>query len=508
MHAPALRTNWCKKLPGGVSQITRDILRNLFLGEEGLANSRLVLPLSGGDTSVEIVFGALLADEEAINAMMHSKGASGTCPCILDSVVDKQNTADRELGIRSLADLDPSIQDIACSDLTLCGMRSDEDIWELCDKMAASDKDSLKELQMCYGLKFNQHTLLFDTELRRVVKPASSITYDPMHVLFSNGCLCEEIMDFFRQLKGDHGAHFAAFREFQEETGWLPRTLIFNEKQAKKKNANMLKCSASDLLAAYPMLRAFIHETYGANALEPHVVSILKCMECCDQVRLLLHGGLDSYQTQAIADRMNVSVKAYMEARVAAYGRDSVRFKHHQLLHVPGQTLRSGRMLSCWVTERKNKSALEAMVNCNTNLGVSTNGLARMFTKQIRMLEQPAWRSELSRGKPFPEMACALAAESVHIARCMRWMGVRLASGQAVFCDFGRRRMIVIVACLSIDSSFSLLVRSCVRLSGTELASTWRVDPPIVRHRLSGSMPLFSTSHTRFLAADSVEVLH
>ena len=119
---------------------------------------------------------------------------------------------------------------------------------------------------------------------------ASSITYDPMHVLFSNGCLSEEVMDFFQQLKADHGAYFAAFRDFQEETGWLPRTLAFNE--AREKNShNMLKCSASDLLASYPMLRAFIHAIYGTSALEPHVVSILKCMECCDQVRLLLHGG-------------------------------------------------------------------------------------------------------------------------------------------------------------------------------------------------------------------------
>ena len=490
-----------------MSQITRDILRNLFLGEEGLANSRLVLPLNGGDASVEIVFWAFLADEEAINAMMHSKGASGICPCILDSVVDKQNTLDCELGIRSLSDLDPSIQDIACSDLTLCSMRSDEDIWEICDKLAACDNASLAELEHCTGIKFNQHTLLFDTELRRVVTPASSITYDPMHILFSNGCLSEEVMDFFQQLKADHGAYFEAFRDFQEETGWLPRTLVFNK--AREKNShNMLKCSASDLLASYPMLRAFIHAIYGTSALEPHVVSILKCMECCDQVRLLLHGGLDTCQTQAIAGRMKLSVKAYMEARVAAYGRGRVRFKHHQLLHVPDQIMRSGRMLNCWTTERKNKSALEATVHCKNHKHMSSNGLSKMFIKQLRMLEQPAWRSELSSGKPFPEMARALRTESAHIARSMRWMGEDLASGQAVFCDFGRSRMMVIVACLSYDSSFGLLVRSCVRVSGTELASTWRVDPPIVQWRLSWSMPLFSTSHTRFLTADSVEVLH
>ena len=112
------------------------LLRDLFLTQkisEGVTIDGCI---------VCIKMHAILGDEEALNAMLHTKGASGTVPCAtLCSVVNKQNSSDAELGFLSLAARSPLIQDISCSDINRIGLRSNEDVWSMCDSLRTLSGD-------------------------------------------------------------------------------------------------------------------------------------------------------------------------------------------------------------------------------------------------------------------------------------------------------------------------------------------------------------------------------
>ena len=93
------RTQWAAKAPAGLSGLTRTLLRQLFLEQKVASDGVLI-----GGVAVRIAFHALLADEEALNAMLYLKGASGTVPCAaLCSVANKPCSTDVEAGIAGLA---------------------------------------------------------------------------------------------------------------------------------------------------------------------------------------------------------------------------------------------------------------------------------------------------------------------------------------------------------------------------------------------------------------------
>jgi len=489
----------------------------MFLGEHGLSTSGVVLNL-GGAKNVKIVFAALLGDEEALNLMWHIKGASGVCPCgVLCNVTNKQRPEDVARGIKSLSDIDPSIQDISSADLNLCGRRSDEDVWNGCDLLAASPPNLLDEREHCSGLKLHLSTVLHDKPLRPFVKPASTTTFDPMHVLFSNGLLSSEIMLFMRKMKESTGAYFADVRAFHEASQWMPSKLQAFSEVRERNSHDMLKCGASELLDAYPLLRAFILATYGSNAPEPHVVSIMLLFEICDEVRSLLKHCRRRTQVEATVARLEKHVRAYLVGFVKAYGRDAVRFKHHMVLHLPEQILRNGLMLNCWCCERKNKSTKSAITQQKTPCYIQTTGLSRMLADQLRRLEDPGWSSMLTPPvNAFPELAASLGHAEVDISGAMRFQGTSLRSGEFAFMDYERTNLIQVVACWrSRDANspgcFGLLVRCCqhVSCSATGTSSTWQADQEVKNYRLqTDEEHVAKPAFHRCPASGRIELLH
>ena len=514
------RTSWLSKLPAGVSQYTRDLLYQIFVVE----GASVALKLHAGDqvTRLKVVLKAVIADEEALNAMFWTTGASGMTPCgLLCSVYMKPTSADNELGINvaSLA----GVADISCSDLKKCGERSDEDVWAICDILEHDPKENLASDESLYGIKCNKESLLFCKPLRKHVRPSSVATGDPMHIIFSNGLLGKEIILCFDIIHREVGAGIADVRKYHDEAGWIPRTApAFSEKREKSSHST-LKAQASELLTAYPLLRAFLVEAFGADAVEPYVRSILLLMELCDKVRILLCSpvcGVD-----ALAKEIGSLAKRYLEAFVEAHGHAAVRFKHHQLLHMCSQILRNMCMLSCWALERKNLSAKLSIAHTkHVDAKMQRTGLSRMLADQVRRLAAPGWRSHLvSKGKSFPEMAQELGAASVHIARSMKLKGMLLSHGDVLFAGLSHDFLIVVVACSAIDTSFGLLVRQGCRAesggsassstdSGARTsnpwASTWQVDPELALLRPTAEQRFMKAAFHRYLSSDRLEVLH
>ena len=248
------RTSSIKKQPGGLSSVTRNILRSLFIEQK--VGSGIVVAAEHGERRVCVALGAVLADEEALNGMWHIKGAGGITPCgIMCSVVCRPSRADREAGIRSLAERSELIQDISCSDVKRCGLRSDADVWSLADDVAAAHgTPNLDELEQSTGIKYHPNALLFDRELRAHVKPSTVNRGDPMHIIFSNGILGFEIMLLLSACKQHYGVYFEQLRDdlqawsFPRLRGSSPAD-CFNEHR-ENSSGDFLKCGASELLGS------------------------------------------------------------------------------------------------------------------------------------------------------------------------------------------------------------------------------------------------------------------
>ena len=71
-----------KKLDGGLSRLTRDLLRTMFI-EDKIATDgvSLILDRELPPMNVKISLCSILGDEDALNDMFFTLGASGICPC-------------------------------------------------------------------------------------------------------------------------------------------------------------------------------------------------------------------------------------------------------------------------------------------------------------------------------------------------------------------------------------------------------------------------------------------
>ena len=300
----APRTRYLAELPGGVSRKTRDLLRGMFLGGNGLADSGVALPIgaNGETVVVRMRLGTMLGDEDALNSMFFIKGASGACPCgTLCSVLNKQWPKDLADGVVSATSLDDDLVDISCRDLSRCGLRSNKDVWDLCDDLATCPKQDLEERQHATGLKFHPETLLFDIALRPHVLPASTTHGDAMHILLSNGLFNSDVMHLIKWMKatllpnkGDP-TPLSSVRRFYADEGWtspIPNPLAGISETREKHSDELLKCNASEGLTVYPLLRAFVVSVCGDQAGEPQVRAFLLLCRILDEISMLIKGSI------------------------------------------------------------------------------------------------------------------------------------------------------------------------------------------------------------------------
>ena len=490
-----------KKVPGGWSSLTKEILRGMFLKDK-ISTTGIQLSVNGG-VHVRVFFWALLADEEALAAMWGTTGASGTCPCgIICSVTNKPIHTDVARGIPSLAAIDTKIPDISCGEESKLGLRTDQYVWNMCDELEAAPAGQRAELQQFSGIKYHPDALLYDRALRQFVSPTASNRFDVMHVVASNGVLGVEMALLLGEMKGSLGAYFAEVRAFHIEEGWQPKTEIFS-KVREKSCEGSLKAGASELWSAYPLLRRFVLVAYGEDAPEPHVQSFMLLCDIVDIFVDVMHGG----GVEAAANLRSLVLR-YLKMFVTAHGHHHLKWKHHALVHLYNQILKDGCLLSCWVVERKNIAGKESMANCRSKKQIESTALSRMLNAQVRKLEAPGWASRLEKPcRSLPQLAATINAMQVEVSAAMKWCGISIKNGDILFLDSDRARLVVVVGCLAVDSGWGLLVRAGAPLSRDRHASKWTIAADVSYHILGADRILKAAFH-RYVAPQCLEVLH
>ena len=477
MTPACARWNFVKDVPGGCSHLTRLLLRSMLLGSGSLATVGIELPIGAGGLVIRIFarFTALLGDEDALAQMWSLKGSGGRLPCaIACSLTAKPIASDIASGIRSLAERDPLIHDITCSDVRLMGLRSDEDVWKFWDEIAAAKDgpvDTFKELQMNHGFRFHEDALLNDKELRQFVKPTSN-RFDVQHILFSNGLLGFELMRFLESAK-IHEVRFAEVRQHFEDMQWLqPKgrkvnlASVFSDNR-EKSSPEFLKAGASELLAAYPAFRHFAITAFGEDSeLQPQMDSLFLLCELLDLV-CEARQCKNFQRMMTIADKLEANASVYLEAFKVAYGSHKVRLKHHELQHLANQIRLDAYCFSCWTPERKHIKSKSAFDHIRNPKIMESGALGRMMNAQLRLLANPSWVPGLTGlVKDIPELH-----HGARISAGMRWPSGIISNNDVLF--VGDSKLAVVVACIEQHASLSLLVRWCRLLKKDFVWSWW-----------------------------------
>ena len=103
-----------------------------------------------------------------------------------------------------------------------------------------------------------------------------------------------------------------------------------------------------------------------------------------DLLRRTVHGAVPP-QT------LHHAVVRHLDFFKLSHGEDKLLPKHHMSLHLSSQLARKGRLLTCWVHERKHKEVKRfANSLCNTSHMWESSVLESMIQAHMNMLSNPA----------------------------------------------------------------------------------------------------------------------
>ena len=503
-----------KLVPAQLSGLTRHVMRDMVCGDRAANIAGIVLPVGRGRRHelVRIHYHATLADEEALSSMLGLKGSSGIAPCAMRCwCVGKERQQDTDRGIRSLTERNPNIVSITCTKKDDIVLKCDADVWSDCDYLAAHPEQRA-EIATCVGINYHPDGILFDIELRRSFKPSSTHRYDALHVIFSNGILPSEIMLFFKEAKRHVGVSFANFREYAERERWQSAQnryqpqRVFSAARERASDAS-LKAGASELIAVYGLLRQWALVALAhISAMRPSLKSLLLLLDVVDLVLKAATTRLRATDVEDIASRLDIAAFAYLEAFADAHGRDEMKHKHHELVHLADQLQRDKLLLWCFTHERKHIVAKSVMQHNRSMRSFARGAVSRMLMAQIGcLIDKPGWEPRLD----DPAWDFDDLGPGARMSRGMRFMDCTVACGNPLFIGYGHAFLILVVACVAIDSNFGVLGHECLLIKSGPYSSEWAVQPPIGQRLLMPTDAIQVASHWCFVADRSrLTVLH
>ena len=234
------------------------------------------------------------------------------------------------------------------------------------------------------------------------------------------------------------------------------------------------------------------------------LLSLLLLLDVVDCVVEAATRPLSDEDVEPLASRLDAAVFAYLEAFKIAYGRDSMRHKHHELVHLAAQLLKDKRLLWCFTAERKHIVTKSVMQHNKCRRGFSFGAVARMLTAQISCLDEAPWLSRLDNAAH----ECPELGHSCRLSRGMTWMGTHVRHGNPLFVGRGHVTLVLVVACVAVGDRFGIMVRPCVQVGAAVYSSEWSVQNVIVRRDLVPTDVLNAAQNWRYASFDRLVVLH
>ena len=144
----------------------------------------------------------------------------------------------------------------------------------------------------------------------------------------------------------------------------LSEAAVSQDKKTLQREKNEdIKCSASECLSVYSVLRLFLLEAMQTQNLRAIRAECESYFRLCHVLDLLQQVKLGKTTPRAL----EVAVVAHLSAFKDAYQDTRFLPKHHYSLHLCRMLHRHGTLVSCWCHERKHKEIKRhAQLICNT----------------------------------------------------------------------------------------------------------------------------------------------
>jgi len=350
MPVALIRSSTVKSIDGGLPCVFRYLFRSWACGEPlSVSTLGVIIEL---DRPTVFVFETVmnLQDLDAHRAQLSWKGVGSLKPCIKCRNCMKK-------GHHSVTDGSWQI-DITETNTDKFDLTTDADMWEVVDMIAEAHGADRERLEKAHGLNHNANGIWQDRKLRDFCKPISGTRYDPMHVMYVGGVLSQAMWEFLNDCKRKMKIRYSHLENFvhadwkcsfHRKKMFAKVRNIFSKKREKSANRKVgVKMIASELLAAYPLVRRFA-ELHGNDELHDAKVCFLSACEVADALQQAKFQHFECRKT--MAKLIKDLVRKYLDVRAAVYGKKGIKPKHHKLCHLWKQLEDDGFLMDCFILE-------------------------------------------------------------------------------------------------------------------------------------------------------------
>ena len=448
-----LRSCLVKHSKGGISVATKELVRSTFL-DDALSTEGVCLNLDvegGSFATLYFKLGNLVADADGHRAMWSCKGASGKlmCPCCTNVVDDTMHEESARL------------VHMSCPDPTRFLLASNDDWWAKADMLEARKPTSLvgefQTLQLAVGFTYVEGGLVWDRELRTILCPTETFTFDSMHCYLSNGVANWEVDAMLGRLKAqgitllDVQSYLQAEWKLCKVNGRKSQILgcFTPSRQKSFQDGGCLRAGASEMLLLYPILALFVATVVQKAGKLPKEAASFEALAL---VMELLRRGKEGYP---VSSELADAIANHSRLFALAYPDIDQKPKAHYAHHIAKQLRRDGWIIDAFVGERKHRP-IKAMGSDITNTRTyEKTVLFSAFARQSADLEVcELFRDRLLRPRSAPDLLDCLGVSSAHVSNSMTWMGSEIWAGDLVVVNDS---ILVVACCLAADDDLVLV---------------------------------------------------
>ena len=347
-----MRSTIASQIPGGPSGLVARILHTFFTSPNNFATGAII----GSHASARVcraVFGGFLCDEKAHKEIWCVKGASGTKCCVTcKNLVRGVDTSSSNY-----------LQGLSCSIVALLDQHDNDSVYAMVDLLRSSktimNKTKFEALQQALGLNWEPHGLLFDDSLRPIVRPIDNCLRDWFHMLLSGGMAGTEIALLLQCLADEGVSHshvtaFAAAIVLPVADGKVD-PLWFDPSRTLADQ--MRTPSASDHITMVSIMDAFLEDAVRPTGMLSMQTDSFRVLAA-----LIDHLTLGAEAAMAKIDSIEALVSSHHNLFARCY-LSHLKPKAHNMLHLTQNMMHIGRLMSCFVTERKHRSVKAAALH-------------------------------------------------------------------------------------------------------------------------------------------------
>ena len=338
------------------------LVLQLTAPEGGLQTSGVALDLGGGQHCLLFAkLQVLLSDGDGLRLALQWMGQGCMKPCFRHRNV-----------FRKGSDMCPTRDDyveITCGEPAMMSLWREGEFREAIDFIVDADnrrmsgeitKAKLEQTQRTFGFRATGDGLLSSSTLRPLMAFQDVLRYDWVHTFLQDGLVTNEAWLLISGAENAGVASQQQLHDFLKEDWIVPmhrrhkgRSLqrVFDEygSSANTKHEK-LKCSASELISLYPLLRHFVEARLPeGHGLGGKIESFRLACSAVDIILLAKRGDLSMLQASHM---LRNCLKKYMAAHVAEYGHDHIKPKTHWAFDICDQLAQDPWLFDAFVIER------------------------------------------------------------------------------------------------------------------------------------------------------------